>query len=58
MTQVVRLAITADTRALNVSIENECNVRLAAGYRLATAFQVGDDLVLVFQNYQGASAPE
>jgi hypothetical protein len=49
MTQVVRVKITAEKQAFNVTIENECNVRLAAGYRLSTAFQMGEDLVLIFQ---------
>lgn len=50
MTQVVRIKIVADKQALNVTIENECNVRLAAGFRLAASFVVGDDLILIFQN--------
>lgn len=48
-TQVVRLKMTTPA-ALDVAIQNECNVRLAAGFRLATAFAMGDDLVLIFQN--------
>jgi hypothetical protein len=49
MTQVVRIKINADKLAFNTTIENECNVRLAAGFRLSTAFAMGDDLVLIFQ---------
>jgi hypothetical protein len=49
MTQVVRLKMTAPG-ALDVLITNECNVRLAAGFKLAAAFPMGDDLVLIFQN--------
>lgn len=49
MTQVVRVKINADKQAFNVTIENECNVRLAAGFTLATSFVLGDDLVLIFQ---------
>lgn len=52
MTQVVRLKLSnlsTDESAANKAIENECNVRLAAGFRLATAFVVAGDLVLVFQ---------
>lgn len=48
MTQVVRLKLTTQG-ALDVLIENECNVRHAAGFKLATAFQMGEDLVLIFQ---------
>jgi hypothetical protein len=49
VTQVVRVKIDADKQAFNTTIENECNVRIAAGFLLATAFQLGDDLVLIFQ---------
>ena len=52
MTQVVRVKINADQQAFNTTIENECNVRLAADFYLATAFVMGDDLVLIFQKVQ------
>lgn len=46
MTQVIRLKLEGD---LNTAIKNECEVRQAAGLRLAGCFTVGNELVLIFQ---------
>jgi hypothetical protein len=47
-TQVVRITIV-DAPELATSIENECNVRAAAGYHLASTVQSGSELILIFQ---------
>jgi hypothetical protein len=51
MTQVVKMSLVIDPQwpPLDKQIENECNVRLAAGYSLASSFIVGTDLILIFQ---------
>lgn len=47
-TQVVRMTIV-DAPELAQYIENECNVRAEAGYRLASTVQSGSELILIFQ---------
>ena len=49
MTKILRIKLST-TPQLNEAIENECNVHSAAGYRLASSFVIGDDLVLIFQH--------
>lgn len=51
-TQVVRMTIV-DAPDLATYIENECNVRAAAGFRLASTVQSGSELILIFQGGQG-----
>lgn len=47
MTQVIRINITGQD--IGKSIKDECDLRFAAGYRLASALLVGNDLILIFQ---------
>jgi hypothetical protein len=46
MTKTVRLKID---ETIATAIENECDVMLVAGFRLAGCFALADDLVLIFQ---------
>lgn len=49
MTKTVRLKLESDKISFAARIENECDVMLAAGFKLASSFVVNDDLVLIFQ---------
>lgn len=49
-TQTRRLPIVDATTPLETRIANECEVMLAAGYRLAAATVVGDQMLLIFQS--------
>lgn len=49
MTKTVRLKIDSNEISFAVTIENECNVMFAAGFRLASSFVVNNDLILIFQ---------
>lgn len=49
-TQTRRLPIVDATSPLETRIANECEVMLAAGFKLAAAVAVGDQMLLIFQN--------
>ncbi len=47
-TTVLRIPIV-DTTPLDQRIVQECEVRYAAGYKLAGSFSVDDQIILIFQ---------
>jgi hypothetical protein len=49
MTKILRIKIDVNEISFALRIENECDVMLAAGFKLATSFVLSDDLVLIFQ---------
>ena len=48
-TQTLRLPLNDPVTPLNDRINALCDVELAAGFKLAAAFVVGDQLFLIFQ---------
>jgi len=48
-TQTLRLPLNDPTRPLDDRVNTLCDVELAAGFKLAATFVVGDQLFLIFQ---------
>lgn len=48
-TKVFRIQLENEAVALEQQIVALCEVQRAAGYRLASTFTIGSDLILIFQ---------